>query len=117
MALRDLTGAVDFTVLEATTGGDDGVSEEVLGLFVEQAAMWSRLLRPEIEGWRDAVHTLKGTAGGVGARQLAVLCAEAEAADPPMAPAALDRVQGALDAVLADIAAYRHGLALRGLRA
>ncbi|QBX38006.1 Hpt domain-containing protein [Brevundimonas sp. S30B] len=116
MALRDLTGAVDFNVLEATTGGDDAVSEEVLDLFVEQAALWSRLLRPEIEGWRDAVHTLKGTAGGVGARRLALLCAEAESAPSTMAPAALDRVQGALDEVLADIAAYRHGLALRGLR-
>jgi len=49
MALRDLSGAVDFGVLEATTGGDDGISEEVLGLFVQQAALWSPMLstRPE----------------------------------------------------------------------
>ncbi|MDQ7812126.1 MAG: Hpt domain-containing protein, partial [Brevundimonas sp.] len=44
MARRDLSGAVDFTVLERTTGGDDTVSEEVLGLFAQQAAMWSPML-------------------------------------------------------------------------
>ena len=37
MARRDLSGAVDFTVLEAMTGGMDEVTEEVLGLFAEQA--------------------------------------------------------------------------------
>ena len=41
MARRDLSGAVDFSVLERTTGGDDGVSEEVLALFAEQAAIWA----------------------------------------------------------------------------
>ena len=39
MAARDLTGAVDFTVLETMTGGMDDVTEEVLGLFVQQAAL------------------------------------------------------------------------------
>ena len=37
MARRDLTGAVDFTVLEAMTAGMDDVTEEVLGLFAERA--------------------------------------------------------------------------------
>ena len=32
MALRDLTGAVDFGVLNGMTGGDDAINEEVLGL-------------------------------------------------------------------------------------
>ena len=39
MARRDLSGAVDFSVLDRTTGGDSEVSEEVLGLFAEQAAL------------------------------------------------------------------------------
>ena len=30
MALRDLSGAVDFSVLERMTGGDDAVTGEVL---------------------------------------------------------------------------------------
>jgi hypothetical protein len=71
MALRDLSGAVDFGVLEATTGGDDGISEEVLGLFAQQAALWSPMLDVREEGWRDAVHTLRGAAAGIGAGALA----------------------------------------------
>ena len=71
MARRDLTGAVDFGVLEDMTGGDAAISEEVLGLFVEQA----------------------------------------------LAAPALERVRDALEAALADVAAYRHELMLRGLKA
>ncbi|RZJ19030.1 MAG: Hpt domain-containing protein [Brevundimonas sp.] len=117
MARHDLSGAVDFTVLERMTGGDDGVTEEVLGLFVEQAAMWSTMLDPREDGWRDAVHTIRGTALGVGAEALAVVCAEVEMADQALAHAGLERVRTALDAALADVAAYRHEIMLRGLRA
>ena len=64
MARRDLTGAVDFAYLEAYAGGDQQVVDEVLALFREQAALWVRLLDPSSGdgGWRDAVHTLKGSA-------------------------------------------------------
>ena len=67
---------------DRTTGGDSEVSEEVLGLFAEQAALWSNLLDPRIEGWRDAVHTLRGAASGIGADDLAAQCAAAEALLP-----------------------------------
>ena len=116
MARRDLSGAVDFTVLEGMTGGDAAVSEEVLGLFVEQAALWSVMLDPKTEGWRDGVHTIRGAAAGIGARALALACAEAEASEQALAAPALERVRTALDAALADVAAYRHELMLRGLR-
>ena len=62
MALRDLTGAVDFAVLNGMTGGDDAINEEVLGLFVNQADLWSVMLDPKVEGWRDGVHTIRGAA-------------------------------------------------------
>ena len=117
MALRDLSGAVDFSVLEATTGGDDGISEEVLGLFVQQAALWSPLLDVREEGWRDGVHTLRGAAAGIGAGALAEACQIAEAADKAEAPPLLDRVRDALEHALADVAAFRHALMLRSLRA
>ncbi len=78
MARRDLTGAVDFSVLEGMTGGDAAISEEVLGLFVEQAALWSVLLNPRADGWRDGVHTIRGAAAGIGAGDLAAICAQAE---------------------------------------
>ena len=117
MARRDLSGAVDFAVLERMTGGDDAVSEEVLGLFAQQAALWAPMLDVREEGWRDGVHTIRGAAAGIGAGALAQACQAAEAADKAEAPPLLDRVRDALDAALADVAAYRHELMLRSLRA
>jgi HPt (histidine-containing phosphotransfer) domain-containing protein len=117
MALRDLSGAVDFTVLEAATGGDDAIGEEVLGLFAQQAALWSPMLDVREEGWRDAVHTLRGAGAGIGAGALADACEAAEAADKAAAPPLLERVHDALEASLADVAAYRHALMLKSLRA
>jgi HPt (histidine-containing phosphotransfer) domain-containing protein len=116
MSRRDLTGAVDFSMLDRTTGGDDAVSEEILGLFVQQAEVWAPLLDVREDGWRDAVHTLRGTAAGIGAGPLAEACAVAEAAEKAEAPPLLDRVRDALDAALADVAAWRHELMLRTLR-
>jgi len=116
MARSGLSGAVDFGVLERMTGGDDAVSEEVLGLFVEQAAMWSAMLEPRVEGWRDAVHSIRGTAMSIGAHALAEVCEDAEMADQAVASVALDRVRFALDQALADVAAWRHELMLRSLR-
>jgi hypothetical protein len=116
MAARDLTGVVDFTVLETMTGGLDDITEEVLGLFVQQADLWSPMLDATSEGWRDAVHTIRGAGAGIGARDLAAVCAEVEHGDQMQAPAGLERVRTALDAVLTDIAAYRHELALRSLK-
>ncbi|HBI19053.1 MULTISPECIES: Hpt domain-containing protein [unclassified Brevundimonas] len=116
MARRDLTGAVDFSVLEGMTGGDRAINEEVLGLFVNQAALWSALLDPKVEGWRDGVHTIRGAAAGIGARDLAATCAEAEGADQRLAAPAVERVRDALEAALADVAAYRHELMLSGLK-
>ncbi|MFN4091839.1 MAG: Hpt domain-containing protein [Brevundimonas sp.] len=116
MALRDLSGAVDFAVLERMTGGDDAITEEVLGLFAQQASMWAPMLDVREEGWRDGVHTIRGAAAGIGAGALTEACAVAEAAQKADAPPLLDRVRDALDTALADVAAYRHELMLRGLR-
>lgn len=121
MARRDLTGAVDFGYLESYAGNDMVVVEEVLGLFREQAAIWLRLLDPAVPGeaWRDAAHTLKGAARGIGASALAEVCAAAEAAsggDAGDKALRLDRVRDALDLVLSDIAAYLHEQALQSLR-
>ena len=117
MARRDLSGAVDFTVLERMTGGEDAITEEVLGLFAQQAALWAPMLDARDEGWRDAAHTIRGAAAGIGAEALAACCLAAEAADKAGAPPLLDRTRDALDAALADVAAYRHELMLRSLKA
>jgi len=112
MARRDLTGAVDFAYLEAFTAGDAVVIDEVLELFREQAAIWSRLLDPANDGWRDAVHTLKGAARSIGAGPLGEACARAETQGARALPA----VHHALDAALADVAAYAHERALESLK-
>ena len=121
MAKRDITGAVDFDYLEGFCAGDTALVDEVLGLFGEQAELWGRLLDPEgdAEAWRDGAHTLKGSALGVGAGEVARVCGEAEAAwrEPPALKAAIKhRLDYAISLALADIAAWRHELALRGLR-
>ena len=121
MARRDLTGAVDFGHLESYAAGDAALIDEVLGMFREQAALWVRLFDPSWppDGWRDAAHSLKGSALGVGAFQLAEACAAAETAfgaGPGEKSAMLERVRDALDAALADIAAYAHEQALQSLK-
>ena len=119
MAKRDLTGAVDFAHLERYAGGDSALVEEVLGLFREQAAIWARLLDPEAaeEAWKDAAHSLTGSALGIGAFALAGACEAAEgAAELGQKIAHLAHVRDSLDAALADIAAYLHEQALRSLK-
>ncbi len=111
MARRDISGAVDFAYLEGFAMGDQTVIEEVLALFREQAALWTPMLDPGHPGWRDAVHTVKGAARGVGANALGEVCQRAEDGQ-----ASLDEVKTALDTALLDIAAYVHEQALRSLK-
>ena len=86
MARRDIKGVVDFAYLEGFAAGDDG--------------------------WRDGVHTLKGAARGIGAFRLGDACEACERAGQ----GGLDAVRDALDASLADIAAYAHERALKSLK-
>jgi hypothetical protein len=111
MARRDLAGAVDFGHLESFAAGDAALIEEVLSMFREQAALWVRLLEAFVPegGWGVGAHTLKGAALGIGAFPLAEACQAAEpGTDPAARPAQLEAVRDALDAALADIAAYLH---------
>lgn len=116
MSRRDLSGALDLAVLQRFTLDDADLADEVLGLFQEQARMWSPMLDAREPGWKDAVHTLKGSAAGVGATQVAEACAAAETADKDTLPGKLEALRDALDSALSDIAAYRHELAIRSLR-
>jgi len=116
MAMRDVTGAVDFAYLESYTMNDAGVIEEVLRLFQQQCELWSPLLSVSHEGWRDAAHTLKGAAAGIGANALAERAGEAEKGDEAGAAGRLEKVKTAMDAALHDVAAYLHGLQLKSLK-
>ena len=73
---------LDLDHLSAMTGGDAELSLEVIGIFREQAQLWSRLLDPRAEArqWADAAHTLKGASLGIGALKLAAACERAEKA-------------------------------------
>jgi len=116
MAFRDLSGAVDFAHLESYTLNDTTVIEEVLSLFQQQAELWAPLLDTGHPGWRDAAHTLKGAAGGIGAGALAAAAEAAERGDEAGAHGRLEAVRDALDAALMDVAAYLHGLQLNRLK-
>lgn len=116
MAMRDITGAVDFAYLEAYTMNEAGIIEEVLRLFQQQCELWTPLLDATHEGWRDAAHTLKGAAAGIGAHDLSALAGEAETGDVEGAAGRLEKVKSALNAALHDVAAYVHGLHLQSLK-
>ena len=97
------SGAVDFGYLEGFTAGDRQVILEVLALFEDQARRWAGPLAEAGPGWQDVVHTIKGAARGIGANALGEACAACEATGPADLPA----VRSALDAALAEIAAYQ----------
>ena len=112
MPRRDLTGAIDFRRLDAYAAGDRELVDEVLALFEEQAAAWLGRLDGAADGaaFRDAAHTLRGSALGLCADALAEACGRAEAqadAGPGLRGALADRVRREVDRVLADVAARR----------
>ncbi len=98
------------------TGGDLELQGEILQIFRVQADLWARLLIPDAPTpiWRDAAHTVKGSAKGVGFWELADACADAEdlgkagAVEGALVQAALGRVQARLDEALAAIDAAAH---------
>ncbi|MEO8113017.1 MAG: Hpt domain-containing protein [Phenylobacterium sp.] len=97
------SGAVDFDYLEGFAARDMRVVHDVLALFRRQAEIWSKALGEEPDDWRDMVHTIKGAARGVGANTLGDVCAHCEWKGAQE----LALVRDALDAAVADIAAYQ----------
>lgn len=83
---------------EAMTGGDRALQNEVIALFRGQVAAWRQALGGET--WRDAVHTMKGSARGIGLAELAQACEAAEQGGP------LGAVTEALEDALAAFAAF-----------
>ena len=93
---------MDFSYLEGFAAGDRGVVREVLALFLQQARAWRPGLDPGAAGWRDLLHTIKGSARGIGANALGEVCAACEAAGE----SDLAVVREALAATVADITVY-----------
>lgn len=106
-----MAGAIDFSHLEHYVGGDQGVIREVLALFSDQARTVLPMLDPAgpADQWRNAAHSLKGSALGIGAMALASACSEAELAQEAAVEqkaAARARIADCLGEALADIADY-----------
>lgn len=78
---------LDREILAENTMRDASLQKELFDLYFGQSASWMDSLRAGLaEGacrpWRDAAHSLKGTARTLGLMRLAAACAAAEASAP-----------------------------------
>lgn len=90
---------LDRAHFDHMTGADRALQLEVLGLFRMQVEGWSRAFAGG-EAWRDTVHTIKGSARGIGLAALAAACEAAEQASDADALEGLARVRAALETAL-----------------
>ena len=93
---------LDRAHFDHMTGGDRTLQIEVLDLFRGQVVNWRARLASG-EGWREAAHTLKGSARGIGLHALAAACEAAETASEAQSVLALSDVHRALGAALAEL--------------
>ncbi len=107
---------IDVDHLDRYVAGDRALRDEILAIFEEQAAMWTRMLDPRAEdtAWRDAAHALKGASRGVGAWEVGDLCANAEKligddASVDARMAAVDALKDAVHRTIADVRRLRAG--------
>jgi len=114
MAMTTADGAaaplLDRAYLSRFTLGNLDLEREVLGLFADQAPNYLQRMQTAAspQDWREAAHTLKGSAAAVGAVKVAKLAESIERVAPPEAGAARE----ALCADLAQaIAATRAAIA------
>jgi Hpt domain-containing protein len=101
--------AIDRAHLKQMTFGDRGLERELLQLFDRQAELLlARMRAGEAAVLATLAHTLKGSALGVGAAEVAQAAAATEAAaagSPAQRAAALDGLAAAIAAARAEIAA------------
>ncbi len=100
---------VDLVHLRRFTLGNRDLELEVLQLFSGQAPLIVGRLQQAVtaKDWRDAAHTLKGSAGAIGAHGVARAAAEAEllVTDTASWPFGVAKIQLALDEACAFIKA------------
>jgi HPt (histidine-containing phosphotransfer) domain-containing protein len=93
---------LDRAHFDHMTGADRALQREVLGLFRMQVEGWTGAFASG-EGWREAVHTMKGSARGIGFTALAAACEAAEHVGEAEREAALAKVGQALAMALAEL--------------
>lgn len=86
---------LDRTHFDMMTGSDRALQIEVLSLFRMQVEGWTNAIAGAVD-WRAAVHTMKGSARGIGLNALAVACERAEGAPDAERAGALEHVRVAL---------------------
>jgi chemotaxis protein histidine kinase CheA len=107
----------DPEFLDVYTGGDVRIRDQVLALFLEQAALLLDRLKAaqgDARAWFEVAHSLKGCAAGVGAAGVADLARVAEkGSDAPaeMQFRMLDDLQAALSATAEQVRAVLAGAA------
>lgn len=92
---------LDLVHLSKYTLGDRGLESELLGLFRAQAGIYVTRLETAASSrdWKDAAHSLKGSARGLGAWALGDISEEAEHldhADASLRAAAIERIRAAI---------------------
>jgi HPt (histidine-containing phosphotransfer) domain-containing protein len=101
------------------TADDVDLQRELIVLFRQQSVLWRRLLIPDAptHTWRDAAHTVKGSARGLGLWALADACENAEqlakagAVEGRWVSDQLEHVQGRLTEALKALARLEDALA------
>jgi HPt (histidine-containing phosphotransfer) domain-containing protein len=101
--------AIDRDHLTQMTLGDRGLERELLQLFDRQAELLlARMRASEAAIIATLAHTLKGSASGIGANEVARTAGAAECAatgSPAERAAALEHLAAAIDAARVEIAA------------
>lgn len=107
---------IDHTHLARYTFGNAELEREVLGLFAAQAPQTMDWLRSAAtpKAWRDAAHTLKGSARAVGATQVALAAETAEQLAHTTDGEARRRAIADLERALDVACAYIDGLPVAG---
>ena len=100
---RSTADAIDRAYLARFTLGNAALEHEVLGLFAAQVPIYLTRLRgaSTAKAWKEAAHTIKGSAAAIGAWRLARFAEMAEKIDVEAATA---REEGHRDEVVAALA-------------
>lgn len=98
----------DRAHLMTFTDGDAVLERELLLSFQENAHVHLANLRLAAENgsWPEMAHRFKGAASGVGMKELAALCAQAEDGDADLSAQQRESLLSAMQAELAKLAAY-----------
>ncbi len=105
---------IDLVHLSKFTMGDKDLEREVLNLFATQSAIYLDRLRAaeDDRAWLEAVHTLKGSATGVGAWRVANYASEVERLEGKDRSAVCGAAIEELSQSVAEVNQYIHDLTI-----